>query len=79
MLLFDHFKPQNYIEHNTGIDNVRLNKLLTDPKKRPYAEELNNIAKLMGIKSSQLFEYFYGDGERPVIGLLPKPAEGKES
>ncbi|KKX49142.1 hypothetical protein L950_0217140 [Sphingobacterium sp. IITKGP-BTPF85] len=22
---------------------------------------------------------FYGDGERPVIGLLPKLAEGKES
>jgi len=22
---------------------------------------------------------FYGDGERPVIGLLPKPAEGKEN
>ncbi|WP_144243374.1 helix-turn-helix domain-containing protein [Sphingobacterium sp. ML3W] len=73
ILLFDYFKPQNYIEDNTGIDNVRLNKLLTDPKKRPYAEELNNVAKLMGIKPSQLFEYFYGDGERPVIGLLPKP------
>jgi hypothetical protein len=56
MLLFDYFKPQNCTEHNTGIDNVRLNKLLTDPKKRPYAEELNNIAELRVIKPSQLFE-----------------------
>nr|WP_315401987.1 hypothetical protein [uncultured Sphingobacterium sp.] len=24
-------------------------------------------------------QQFYGDGERPVIGLLPKPADGKES
>ena len=73
MLLFDYFKPQNFIEDKTEIDNVRLNKLLTDPLKRPYAEELYNIAKLLQIKPSQLFEYFYGDGERPMIGLFPKP------
>lgn len=55
MLLFDHFKPQNYAKDSTGIINVRLNKLLAEPKKT-QAEELYNIAQLMGIKLSQLFE-----------------------
>ena len=69
-LLFDIFKPQSYLENATGIKNVRLNKLLTDINKRPYAEELYLIAKLLQLKPSQLFEYFYGNGERPIIDLV---------
>lgn len=76
-LLFNVFKPQSYLENATGIKNVRLNKLLTNTYKRPYAEELYIIAKLLEISPSQLFEYFYGDGERPII-LVPFVKENKE-
>ena len=44
-----------------------------------YPYQVYALAKISNILASQLFDYFYGDGERPVIGLLPKPAEGKEN
>ncbi|TYR36913.1 helix-turn-helix transcriptional regulator [Sphingobacterium phlebotomi] len=68
IFLFGYFKPLSYLQEKTGIDGVRLNKLLTDKKKRPYAAELYLIAKALNLKPSQLFDYFYGDGERPVVG-----------
>lgn len=44
-----------------------------------FAYEIYALAILFNLKPSQLFEYFYGDGERPVIGLFPKPADGDAS
>ncbi|MDR2273898.1 MAG: hypothetical protein LBF27_23525 [Sphingobacterium sp.] len=34
-----------------------------------YPYQVYALAKISQIKPSQLFDYFYGDGERPVIGL----------
>ena len=39
--------------------------------------QLEIIEMLLHKKPNQLFEY-YGDGERPVIGLFPKQADGDE-
>ena|SRR5690606_20388008 len=69
IFLSEYIKPVNYLPERTGIDGVRFNKLLTDKKKRPYAVELYLIAKVLNLKPSQLFDYFYGDGERPVVGV----------
>ncbi|HWK57306.1 MAG TPA: hypothetical protein VNQ80_08215 [Parapedobacter sp.] len=51
------------------IDGARFsrvkNKLLPDL----YAFEVYGLAKAFGLNPSQLFDYFYGDGPRPVTGL----------
>lgn len=66
--LFEYIRPQNYLSETTGIDSVRLNKLLKEINKRPYAVEVYLISKVLKIKSSQLFNYLYGDGEKPIVG-----------
>ncbi|SFT15823.1 helix-turn-helix domain-containing protein [Sphingobacterium wenxiniae] len=67
--LFEYIRPQNYLSETTGIDSVRLNKLLKETNKRPYAVELYLIAKVLKIKPSDLFKYFYGDGDKPIAGV----------
>jgi len=62
----------------TGIEYNRLTKLFNGEYKNAYPEDVNGLAIAFNLKPSQLFEYFYGDGERPIIEL-PKPAEGKEN
>jgi len=61
------------------IMETTLNELFKNKFDRIYAYEVCALAIAFGIEPHILFEYFYGDGERPVIGLLPKPAEGKEN
>ncbi len=34
-----------------------------------YPYQVYALAKISQIQPSQLFDYFYGDGERPIIGL----------
>lgn len=34
-----------------------------------YPYQVSALAKISQIKPSQLFDYFHGDGERPIIGL----------
>lgn len=34
-----------------------------------YPYQVYTLAKISQIQPSQLFDYFYGDGERPIIGL----------
>lgn len=53
----------------TGIEYNRLTKLFNGEYKNAYPEDVNGIAIAFNLKPSQLFEYFYGDGERPIIGL----------
>jgi|GEM_PF-419653 len=36
-----------------------------------YPYQVYALAKISQIKPSQLFEYFYGDGPRPMIGIVP--------
>lgn len=42
-----------------------------------FAYEVYALVKISGILPSQLFEYLYGDGQHPIIGLVP-PEEEKE-
>ncbi|HAE69330.1 Uncharacterised protein [Sphingobacterium multivorum] len=34
-----------------------------------YPYQVYALAKILQIKPSQLFDYFHGDDERPIIGL----------
>jgi hypothetical protein len=52
----------------TGIENSRITRLLSGEFKNLYPDEVYGLAKAFDLKPSQLFEYFYGDGERPVVG-----------
>lgn len=56
------------------ISRVRNNTHDTDF----YPFQVYALAKISGILPSQLFEYFYGNGERPIIGLVLPPEEEKE-
>lgn len=69
LFLLDHFKPQNYLQASIGLKTDRLSKILTDVNKRPYAEEVYLISKLVSITPSVVFEHLYGEGERPRVGL----------
>ncbi|MBD1431768.1 helix-turn-helix transcriptional regulator [Sphingobacterium sp. DN00404] len=53
----------------TGIENSRLTRLLSGEFKNLYPDEIYGLAKAFGLKPSQLFDYFYGDGKRPVVGM----------
>ncbi|WP_284180535.1 helix-turn-helix domain-containing protein [Sphingobacterium faecium] len=66
------------LSKTTGIEYNRLTKLFNGEYKNAYPEDINGLAIAFSLKPSQLFEYFYGDGERPVIEL-PKPADGDVS
>lgn len=44
-----------------------------------FAFEVFALAKLCKIKPSQLFNYLYGDGERPIVGLVPDAEEKGKS
>lgn len=57
------------VAHSAGIENSRLNRLLSGEFKHLYPDEVYGLAKAFRVKPSQLFEYFYGDGERPVVGI----------
>lgn len=59
------------------IDKTRFSRLLKLNKLNElYADEVYGLAIAFNLLPSQLFEYFYGDCERPIIGLLSKSAEG---
>lgn len=47
----------------------RATKLKTGESKVLYPHEFYGLAIAFGLKPSQLFEYFYGDGERPLVDL----------
>lgn len=52
-----------------GVDNSRLSRLLSGEFKHLYPNEVYSIAKFFGIRTLQLFQYLYGGGMRPIIGL----------
>lgn len=60
----------------SGIEYNRLTKLFNGEYKNAYPEDVNGLSVAFNLLPSQLFEYFYGDGDRPVIGQFTKPAEG---
>lgn len=51
------------------INNSRLSRLLSGEFKHLYPNEVYGLAKSLGLKPSQLFYYFYGNGKRPIVGV----------
>lgn len=55
----------------SSIKETRLSELFKKRFDHLYAYEAFGLSIAAGLKPSQLFEYFYGDGPRPVIGIVP--------
>lgn len=53
----------------TNIEYTRLSRLLSGEFSHLYPNEVYGLAKAFSLNPSTLFEYFYGDGPRPVVGL----------
>lgn len=77
-LLGPYFNSKLELVTASGIKETTLKELFDNKFNRIYAYEVCAIAISFGIEPHILFEYFYGDGERPVIGLLPPVEEKKE-
>lgn len=50
------------------IDSSRFNRVKNKALPDLYAFEVYKLAKTFELKPSQLFEYFYGKGPRPLVG-----------
>lgn len=72
-----HSNSDRKISDLTGIETSRLSRLQDGKIKDMYVDEVYALASIFGLKPSQLFEYFYGDGERPIIGLAPTEKDNK--
>ncbi|AIM36174.1 hypothetical protein KO02_05295 [Sphingobacterium sp. ML3W] len=72
-------KELKEIADSAGIEYNRFIKLHNGEYSNLYPNDVNGLAIAFNILPSQLFEYFYGDGERPMIGLFPKPSDGDAS
>lgn len=61
-------RSESEISDASRVDGARFsrvkNKLLPDL----YAFEVYGLAKAFSLKPNQLFNYFYGNGPRPVVG-----------
>lgn len=67
------FKPminsKRQLSEASGIKETRLGEIFDERFEEMYAYEVFGLATAAGLKASQLFNYFYGDGSRPVVGL----------
>lgn len=52
-----------------NIENTRLSRLLSGEFAHLYPSEVYGLAKAFGLNPSQLFDFFYGKGPRPVVGV----------
>ena len=68
-LISPFLNSQNQISESSQINSKRFNRLFAGELKELYADEVYGLAKAFDLKPSQLFNYFYGDGERPVVGV----------
>lgn len=57
------------VSNAANIENTRLSRLLSGEFTHLYPNEVYGLSKAFGLNSSQLFEYFYGNGSRPVVGV----------
>lgn len=55
------------------------NKLQKEDQKIYIQGKFKGLAIAFGLKPSQLFNYLYGDGERPLVGLVPDSKKKGES
>lgn len=68
-LISPHINSQNQISDSSKINSKRFNRLFLGELQELYADEVFGLAIAFSLKPSQLFNYFYGDGERPVVGV----------
>src|SRR5690606_28259922 len=57
------------------IKETRLSELFKKRFDQLYAYEAFGLSIAAGLKPSQLFDYFYGSGNRPLIGCAPNSYE----
>lgn len=67
----------------SGIEYDRLRKLFNGEYINAYPEDIYGLSIAFNLKANLLFNYLYGDGERPIVGLVPdrevkSESEGKE-
>lgn len=72
-------KELKEIAASAGIKYNRLVKLNAGDYDNLYPNDVNGIAIAFGVKPSQLFEYFYGEGERPVPRFVAKKDDSERS
>ena len=70
-LLGSYFNSKLELVTASGIKETTLNELFDNKFDRLYAYEACAIAISFGIEPAVLFDYFYGDGPRPIIGIIP--------
>ncbi|WP_286851734.1 MULTISPECIES: hypothetical protein [Sphingobacterium] len=68
-LIYPYLNSQNQISDSSKIIAKRFNRLFSGELNELYADEIYGLSKALACKPSELFDYFYGDGERPIIGL----------
>lgn len=66
--IYHYTRSDEQIAKAAGIQPSQFNRVKNKKDKDFYAHEVFGLAKTCGLKPSQLFHYFYGDGERPVVG-----------
>lgn len=66
--LHDRTRSDRKIAKAAGIGRVHFNRVKNGQTEDLYAFEVYGLAKAFGLNPSQLFDYFYGDGPRPVVG-----------
>ena len=67
------FKPminsKRELSGASGIKETRLGEVFDERYNEMYSYEVYGLAIAGGLKPSQLFDYFYGDGPRPLVGV----------
>lgn len=76
-LISPHINSQNQFSKSSDIKDKRFNRLFSGELTDLYAHEVNDIAIALNTKPSLMFKYFYGNGERPIIGLAPTEKDNK--
>ncbi|HWK99308.1 MAG TPA: helix-turn-helix transcriptional regulator [Parapedobacter sp.] len=66
--LHDRTRSDRKISTAAGIEKGRLNRVKNGKTEDLYAFEVYGLAKAFNLKPSQLFDFFYGNGPRPVVG-----------
>lgn len=69
-LIYPFTNSQNQISDSSKIIAKRFNRLFSGELTELYADEIYGLSKAFAWKPKQLFDYFYGDGERPMINII---------
>lgn len=77
-LISPYVNSQNQLSDSSDIKGKRFNRLFSGELSELYAHEVYDLSIALNAKPHILFEYFYGNGERPTIGMVPPAGEDKE-